>query len=182
MAMIVKYQVGQEVWRATFEAFTAYVTCPDCGGDKSIRVLLHDDTMVAIECEGCRRGYDPPTGLIPVYDRKPAASLEIITGVEVRDGKVEWQTSGTYRAAEEDLFDNEVDCLVRAKAIAAEYDREDRDRVNQKEKPTKSWSWHVHYHRRCLRDAQKQIEWHTAKLAAARTKAKEPAAIAAADD
>jgi hypothetical protein len=171
----VKYEIGQEVWRAGFEPTTAYVTCPDCDGTARVRVLLPDDTMVSIECEGCRRGYDPADGRVKVYDRSPFARRTRITGVEINSGKTEWQTDDCYRVSEDNLFDNEADCLARAQAIAADHDREERDRINQKEKPLKSWSWHVHYHRECIRRAEKELVYHKSRLSIANIKAKDKA-------
>jgi hypothetical protein len=168
-----KYQIGQQVWRASFDISESYVTCPDCAGSGIARVMLPDDTIVSIECEGCRRGYYPPTGRISTHGRKPTARPTSITGLEMRGGKTEWQTVDSYRVDEEDLFDNEEDAFARATQIAAEHDRQERERINHKEKPLKSWAWHARYHKKCIQDAEKQIAWHTAKLAVARVKIKE---------
>ncbi len=170
-----KYEIGQEVWRASFDSADAYVVCPDCGGTARVRVMLPDDTIVSIECEGCRHGYSGSDGRIHVYDRRPVARLVNILGLEMRDGKTEWQTSDSYRVGEEDLFDTEVEAMTRARAIAADHDREERDRVNRKEKPLKSWAWHAHYHRSCIKEAERQIAYHTARLNVAKVKAKEKA-------
>lgn len=167
-----KYEIGQEVWQATWDAQPARVECPDCAGTARVRVMLPDDTIVSIECEGCRRGYEPSTGWLRVFDRKPIAKLVTIAGVEIENGKTEWRTSASYRVEECNLFDNEADAMTRAQAMAQEADREERDRVNQKERPLKSWAWHAHYHRREIKDAQRRIEHHTARLAVANKKAK----------
>lgn len=172
-----KYEIGQQVWRATFDSREAFVVCPDCAGTGRLRVMFADDTVVSIECAACGPGYNPPTGRIKVYDRQPAARLTTITGVEISAGKTEWRTSDSYIVQDEDLFDNEADCLVRAQAIATEYDRAERERVNKKEKDTKTWGWNAHYHRREIKDAQRRIEYHTAKLAVASLKAKEDKAL-----
>lgn len=169
-----RYEIGERAWRATFESSESFVICPDCGGSGRIRCLLHDDTMVSVDCEGCKRGYNPPTGRIHVYDRAPRAVLATITGMEITEGKVEYHTADSYRVAESEFFDSESAAMVAAVKIALQADRDERDRIAQKEKPTKTWSWHVHYHRRAIREAQKQIEYHTGKLNVASLKAKEP--------
>lgn len=168
-----KYQIGQEVWFATWAPTKTYVECPDCAGTGRIRVLMADDTMVSIECAGCSRGYEPPTGYIQVYNRQPRAKHTTVIGVEIRDGKTEWRTTETYCADDGDLFDNEADALERAQEKAAQHDREERERIAQKEKPTRTWAWNAHYHRREIKEAQRRIEYHTAKLAAANLKAKQ---------
>ena len=168
-----RFQIGQDVWQATFDAEPDYVRCPECAGTGHIRCLMPDDTMVSVDCEGCRRGYDGPQGVLQVYKRKPRASLVSIKGFEFRDGKVDWETTLSYRSKDDDLFLTEEEAKARAIFIAADFDKEERERVNKKEKDTRSWSWHVHYHRREIREAEKRIEYHKAKLAVANLKAKE---------
>lgn len=169
-----KIEIGQQVWRATFDAEAAYVICPDCGGTGRIRVTFHDETQVSIECKNCSAGYNPPTGRIRVYDHKPRASLETVIGCEIKGDKIKWRTSGTYRIDASELFDNEADCMVAAIAKAEAFDAEERQRVLTKEKDTRSWAWNASYHRREIKEAQRRIEYHTAKLNVAKIKAKEP--------
>lgn len=169
-----KYQIGQPIWRATWDASGSYVTCPDCGGTGRLRVTFHDETQVSIACANCARGYEPPTGFIHVYDRKAVARLTTITGCEVEGDKVEWRTTDSYRNPESDLFDNEADCLARAAEMAAEADREEREKVNRKHKDTRTWAWNVSYHRNQIKEAQRQIEYHTRALNVAKVRAKEP--------
>jgi hypothetical protein len=169
---MMKYQIGQEVWFAGFDSVRTYVECPDCGGSARVRVMLPDDTIVSIACEGCREGYNGSWGRIRVYTRKPTCELVTLTGVEIEGEKAEWRALNHYRMSEDDLFDNEADCMVAAQAKADRYDQEERDRINHKEKPLKSWAWHAHYHRKQIKDAEKNIEYHKARLAVASLKAK----------
>lgn len=172
--MTPKFQISSQAWLATFESSEAYVTCPDCGGTGRIRAILYDDTIVSIPCEGCTRGYDPPTGTVPVYDRTARAELVTVIGLTVEtDGKLEYRTTGRWCVPEEDLFETEAGALEAARAMAARMDEEQRARVSAKEMPLKSWAWHVHYHRDCIRRAEKDIAYHSAKLNAAKVKAKE---------
>lgn len=168
-----QYEIGQQIWEATWEATQAYVACPDCAGTARVRVMLPDDTIVSVECQGCCKGYEGSDGRIMVYDRQPLAQLVTITGVEIENDKIEWRTDRSYRVTEDHLFESEAHALVAAQAMAAAADREERERVNSKENPLKSWAWNAHYHRKCIRDAEKQISYHTARLAVAKVKAKE---------
>jgi hypothetical protein len=173
-----KYQIGQQVWYAGWESAPARIVCPDCAGEGRIRVLLPDDSIVSVECVACTRGYNPPSGYLECYDRHAVAALVTILGVEMDGDKTEWKTTASYRTSEDDLFDNEVDAYAAAKAKAEEADRNERERIGRKHKDTRSWAWNAHYHRKCIKDAQRQIEYHTAKLAVAnlKTKAKDEAA------
>jgi len=167
-----KYEIGQQVWYAGWESSPARIVCPDCDGEGRIRVLLPDDSIVSIDCTACQRGYERPSGYLECYDRKAVAKLVTITGLEISDGKTHWKTSESYRTDEAELFDNEVDAFAAAKVKAEEDDREERARIGRKHKDTRSWAWNAHYHRICIKDAQRQIEYHTSKLAVASLKAK----------
>ena len=169
----VKYEIGQQVWWASFESIEAFITCPDCGGGGHIRCILFDETELFVECEGCRSGYNPPTGQIQLYERTPHAVLVAITGFEVSADKIEYRTNNSYIVPADDLFDTEAEAFTRAEDKARDADVAERERVNRKEKPTHTWAWHVTYHRRCIREAEKAIVYHTSKLNVARAKAKE---------
>lgn len=171
-----RYEIGETVWVASFESTTDSVTCPECGGAGRIRCLMYDDTMVSVECQGCSRGYEGPQGVIRVYTRKPMAVETTITGVSIRNGKPEWQTKSSWSTPEEDIFTNRLMAEERAAIKAAKLDQEERDKVANKEKDTRSWSWNAHYHRKEIRDLEKRIEYHRAKLSVASLKAKEKAA------
>ena len=41
-----------------------------------------------------------------------------------------------------------------------------------KEKPARSWAWHVTYHRREIKRAERDLEYHTRALGIAKEKAK----------
>lgn len=167
-----KYAIGQQVWYAGWTSSPTYITCPDCAGQGRMRVMFPDDSIVSVECAGCQRGYDRPSGYHQVYDRKPEAQVCTVTGVEVSGGKTEWKTTASYSTSEDDLFDNEVDCIAASKVKAELADAEERDRVNHREKPTHTWAWNASYHRKCLKEAKRNIEYHTSKLAVANLKAK----------
>lgn len=168
-----RFRIGEDVWVSLWEAIEDRVVCPDCGGTGRLRVILHDEQEVSIECDTCRRGYEPPRGTLTVYTRKPMAIPTAIVGVEIADGKIVWRTSASYHVEDDRVFANEASALNRAKEIAAEADRAERDRIASKEKPTHSWAWNASYHRREIKEAQRRIEYHTRKLNVASLKARE---------
>jgi hypothetical protein len=173
-----RFHVGQLVWRASFDCTNDSIECPDCGGTGRIRCLLHDDTLVSVECAGCRVGYDPPTGRVRTYRRTGQARATTISGYEVHESKVTWRTTDSYLVDDENLFATEQEAQTRAAILAAEHDEEELRRIARKEKDTRSWAWNAHYHRKCIKDAEKQIEYHTKKLNVASLKAKEDKAHA----
>jgi len=167
-----KYQIGQSVWVATWDSTENYMICPDCGGTGRVRVIHHDDTLMSIECAGCSAGYEPPTGRVRVYDRRPRAELTYIVGVEITEGKTEWNTKGRWHFDEAEIYETESEAMAAAILKAEKADLEEREKISAKEKPTRTWSWNAHYHRKEIKEAQRRLEYHTKKLAVANLKAK----------
>lgn len=172
--MVPKYNIGDTVWWAHWDTVADWVTCPECGGSGQITCELYDGTRLSVECAGCTRGFEGPKGALQVWKRTAVARLTMVDRVEVAPDKIEYGVTGSYRVDEGSLFDNEADARTKARGLAAELDQQDRDKIARKEKDTRSWSWNVHYHRRQIRDAEKSIAYHTAKLNVAKLKAKEP--------
>lgn len=171
-----KYQLGDQLWRTTWDSTPDYVECPECGGHGRIRCIMADDTIVSVECRGCQAGYDPPSGRVRVHKRSPKVEWCRVTGVEIASDKIEYRvTDGTYTWVhnEADLYVEKPDAETSARTMAERADLEERERIAHKEKDGRSWSWNAHYHRDCIRRAQRDLEYHTAKLAVASVKAKE---------
>jgi hypothetical protein len=168
-----RFEVGQQIWWASWSTSNDHVVCPDCQGDGRLRVTFADDTTVSIACRNCASGYDAPTGYVRVYERTPRVESCTVTGYEVTGSNVRWRTSSSHVVDDEDLFDNEADCHARAQAVCDEANAAERDRVMNKEKDTRTWAWNASYHRREIASAKKRIEYHTAKLAVASLKSKE---------
>ena len=174
-----RYEVGQQVWIGEFSPLAAvYETCPDCGGTGRLRVTFHDETQVSIECRNCAVGYDPPTGRILVRRNAGKARMATVTGLEINGGQTRWHVDGTdcsYRIVDDaDAFDTKDEAMAWAEQKSAAYEQKQRDRIFEKEKDTRTWAWNASYHRKCIKEAQRQIEYHSAKLAVAAVKAKEP--------
>lgn len=162
----------------TWDSQDNFVPCPDCGGTGRLRVTFHDETTVSIDCQNCSVGYASPAGRVRCYDRKPKAEQFLITGVEQNAKGVRYQSGSsscwiTLDAAE--VFATHDEALAHAKELAAKQDADDRARILTKEKDTRSWAWNASYHRRGIKEAQKQLDYHAAKLNVAALKAKESA-------
>lgn len=172
-----KFAIGDAIWIATWDSSDNYVTCPDCGGTKHIRVIMHDDTEHRIACQNCGHGYNESTGRVRVYDRKPKAERHMVTGLEINGSEIKYRSQigcSSYRIVEEELaYATEGEAYAAAVKRAAECNAEDRLKVLTKEKNTRTWAWNASYHRQCIKRAQKELEYHTAKLNVAAVKAKE---------
>lgn len=176
-----KFQIGDEVWRATWDYSQDRVTCPDCGGTRALTVIMFDGTEHTIDCAGCAVGYEPPRGVLLVGNYRAATHSHTVTGMKVRrEGGFEYMLNSGHCVGEEDMFATKEEALARAETLGQEKAAEELRRIYRKEKNTWSWAWHVHYHRRGIREAQKQLDYHTKKLAVAKEKAKVPEGTTAA--
>jgi len=171
------FQLGDYVYRAKLQTSKVEVKCPDCFGRRALRVILGDDSEVTIECAGCSLGYDPPRGYVQEDRTQPVVEQVQITKVEMETNNgipvTYYGGEGLYRTVEADLFTNAETAQVRAYTLQLEQEQEKRNSMQRKDKTTRDWAWHVTYHRRCVKQAQKELEYHTAKLAVALQKRKD---------
>ena len=175
--MTPRFKIGDQVWLARFESARDGVSCPDCGGTGRLRVTFHDDTTVSIECRNCSVGYDPPTGKVVCYERHPAPEPITVTGLEMNALGATYRLGGGINhwrsAGEEDVFSSREEAMVRAEAMAKEATEAERAQIFRKERDTRTWAWNASYHRGVIKRAQRDIEYHTAKLNVAALKAKD---------
>jgi ribosomal protein S27E len=172
-----RFNIGDAVWHATWDSVTERVPCPDCGGTKTLRVILFDATEFVIPCVTCKRGLDPSRGFLEVHKRTHRAMLCTITAMEQSEegmGYTFHDARGRWSCSEDGLFQTHADAAARAEIMAAEADAEERKALLTKAKPARDWAWHVKYHRGELKRAEEQAELHAAKLGIARAKAKKP--------
>lgn len=172
-----KFQIGQKVWFAHTAQVVTYPICPECLGNRTLTCILGDGTHVAIDCRSCERGgWEGSRGTLELHIHKAIAEQAVITGVELGSEGVAYSSlNGFWGKAESDLFEFESDALLKAEELEVERNAEAVKRSLCREKDTRSWAWHVTYHRQGIVRAQKELEYHTSKLAIAKTKAKEVA-------
>lgn len=168
-----KYNLGDQVWYASFETRTKTIVCDDCRGQKYLTVIMGDGSQVTIDCAGCSAGYEPPKGYNTICEGTPNSDLKTIERINIQFDKVEYQ-SGCWVLHEDRFFDTKEEADKKAERLAEEYKQEQLHRLkNLKENHKRTWSWNAHYHRRAIKEAQRQLEYHTAKLNVAKIKAKE---------
>lgn len=170
-----KYNIGDTVWWANTRMVEQWRKCPDCCGNRFLDVILGDGSQVQIACSRCETGgwNSYSAGSIKYYEHVTDCVETTINRVELSDEKSEYGVEGCYRVDERDLFANQAQAGLRVQALIEERNAEELARRFRKEKDTKTWAWNVRYHRKCIREAQRQIEYHTAKLHAAPDKYKE---------
>ena len=180
--MTPKFKIGDEVFKARYDKVETFVTCPDCGGTRYVRVLLHDDTEIRVECGCCNRGgYQPSTGQIKQYQYTTFASPYTVTGISTRSDNISYELnnfgSGMYWTGDEsELFPTIVEAMEAGEKKKAAHEAEENKRLMAKTKDAKSWAWNAAYHRNCIKKAEQDIEYHRSKVQIFASKAKEKAA------
>lgn len=170
--------IGDKVWIARFKPMQPeLVECPDCGGTGRIRLIMHDDTMVSIECGECSSGYEKPTGTVRVYQNSVDACHGTVRGVEITEDGIEYTVATydghNYVCESKNVFDVKDLAIEYGLSKQEAYKQEQIDKIAKKEKDTKTWAWNASYHRGCIKRAEKDIEYHSQKLKAANLKAKQ---------
>lgn len=162
------FNIGDKVWIAKVCNSEKWVTCPDCFGGKTLKVILGDGTELTIPCVGCAPGLEFPRGVIRQYEWGPSVEPSTITGMEITLKNTEYHFS-CWRIDAENVFATKEEAESRAAELAQTKAQEDAIAFQKKDKPTRDWAWHVHYHRRQIRDAEKTIAYAQAKLGIALT-------------
>jgi len=168
----VKFKLGDKAWYSTLDTREKHIPCPECFGKLFLTVILGDNSQVTVDCMGCAPGLEYPRGFVIEYEAFPNVREVTITQIEMEEHVVRYGFNGCYRTDEENLYPDEESAQVRAKELVANHTIEEQRRMLRKERETKNWSWHVHYHRDCVRRAEKELIYHSAKLAVAKTHAK----------
>lgn len=173
-----KFKIGDMVWFARADKNGVQIECPDCAGTRRIRLILANDEQVSIDCGGCMLGYKGCSGTVTEYKFKADVRQGIIGGVEETREKITYridQAEGCYYSFDSnDLFENREDAIKRCQELIDKEIESEKERLLRKEKDTRSWAWNASYHRKRIKEAEKEIVYHTGKLNVAKFKAKEP--------
>lgn len=173
------FNIGDTVFVARANPVEKQVVCPHCFGKKFLTVILGDGSQVKIDCTGCARGYETPTGSVSYHEFTPYVEQHTITGMDSSqsNGQIEvmyWSGCGGFEGRR--CFATEAEALARAQELLSEHQKEEERRLNQaKTNQDRSWAWNATYHRNELKRAQESVRYHTAKLDVCKSKAKEVA-------
>lgn len=163
-----KFKLGDTVWIATSETVEERVTCPDCMGKKYLTVIMGDDSRVTIDCANCAPGFEYPRGYIILYNHIASVRQVIIDGIEENTEETWYRFEKCRTILEQELFVDKEGAESRAAELVQERNDEEKKRLITKEKHNHTWAWNATYHRRCIKQAEENIIYHTAKLEAAK--------------
>lgn len=155
---------------ATYGRHEKFVTCPDCLGSQYVSVILGDGTEIQIECGGCDPGgYQPSTGVVRQYDYESQSRQHKVTGVKVTADLVEYDldnfgSCSFYTGSGDNVFATKDEAMAAGEIKKAECEAEENKRFMAKTKDAKSWAWNATYHRKCIKDLERQLEYHRSKV------------------
>ena len=168
------YKLGDKVFVAFLKSHEKWVTCPHCFGKRALTVILGDDSQVSIDCDCCRYGFEGSKGYLKSWGWVSGVKESTITKVEQEwPEKIEYGVDGGYRVDQDKVFDTQVAAEIRAQELIIEQDKKELHCIQVKERVDRNWAWNVRYHRERIKQSEKDLEYHRAKLAVAQTHVKE---------
>lgn len=174
------FKIGDKVWYARAGRYETQILCPDCEGSRRVRVIFANNEETSIDCGGCSRGYEGSSGTITEYKFKADVHQTTIDGVDQYRNKTTYKVNGNeymncyYSFDEKDIFGTEEEAVKRCQELIKEEVDIERDRLLRKEKDSKTWAWNASYHRKNIKNAERDLAYHRAKLAIADARKKEP--------
>lgn len=170
-----EYKRGDTPFHASYDQRKITLPCPICFGQKTVRVILGDETIVQTPCDACGIGYEGSRGVVTDYERIPRAGRVTITSVSINDGeKREVRYGSDHRSlSPEDLFDEEAPALARAEVLRREADEAEAKRSDYgKRSTTQKLSYSIGYHMAEARRDRKSAEYHEARVVVLKAKVK----------
>jgi len=179
MQNLSKYQVGDTVWHARCDFLPIKKPCPVCFGERQVTLILGNGDHVALPCDYCHVGFNPPTGQVSEYEYVIEPKLVNITAVELK--VTETTVKAEYRDRcfvyrDDTLFPTKEEAAVKGAELKAALEKEQETRADLiKKNVHKKFSWNAGYHLREAKRDRASAERHEklAALCKARSQEKE---------
>lgn len=159
------FKIGDVYYRPISAPRQTTITCPICAGKLCITVILGSGEQLLVECDACGTGLSRPNGKLTEWNQDPATELfEIASITSFHNGNWGVKSTSGSTCDFSDLETFEVDALrVATKRSEEVCERNMGVRLHRK-KETKKAGWSIQYHRKCIKDAERTIEWHQSKI------------------
>lgn len=168
------YNIGDQVWHATYTSKPTQRPCPVCYGQKEVRLILGNGDEVLIPCDYCGHGMNDPTGYITEYEYTPNAEPFLIGSVTLSKDSVEYR-SGCNVLYPQDIFGTKEEALARAAAKGEQQRLDDETQAHRiKHNHYKTYAWNAGYHMRQVTDAKRRIAYHEKMARICKERSKTP--------
>jgi hypothetical protein len=169
-------KVGDFVYWPRYGTLKVEKQCPVCFGNCKVTLILGNGDDVILPCDYCGKGYEGPRGYVSEYEYTVGYDCGTITeirGVETAAGRTLEYVAGHSFLKYDAIFSSKEAAEDASKALAEKARQEDRKRAAWlKERISKTYAWNAGYHMRCVKKAQKEIEYHSEKAVLCKAKAK----------
>lgn len=163
-----EYKIGDKVWWAHCGTREVQHACPICFGKKKVTLILGDDSEVECECDFCGKGYQHAIGYVIEHDWVAEPKQITIDGISIDhygDKRTIRYSYLNYCLYDEDVFDTEEEAKIQCDKKTTEHNENVRKNLYSRAQSShKSYSWSVGYSKREIKEAQRRIEWHQAKI------------------
>jgi hypothetical protein len=161
------FEIGDTYWAPRTSSEKVRLPCPVCNGTGIVIVLYGGEERVAVDCEGCGLGFDldHARGYVDEWEFEPAAELFVIAEVvSLYNGR--WSVRSTTGATNDfdALLKTEHEALVVSKTRCIEQHERNMQSRQHKRGSAKRATWTAIYHKNCIKDLERQIAWHTARV------------------
>lgn len=139
------------------------VPCPICFGKKFAKIILGDDSVVEVECGGCKAGIDSPSGTMTVWAPSATVIEGTVSGISTRNGMS--YEIGYRNLSRHEIFTDKIQAdLERDRSLKEVTEQAERHFKDKFKHCTESQLWSVKYHRSCIQSDERSIEWHKMRL------------------
>ena len=162
-----EFSVGDQVWWAHCGTEEAAVPCPICFGKCVVTLILGNAEQVQTPCDFCGKGFEGSRGVIHENQWKSAVKSVPITAKQVSESNGEREVEYIYDnwiLRPDNTFRTKDGAEKRVLELIDQHNAEEKGRLEmRKEHDKKSYAWHVGYHKRCAKEAKRNLEYHEKK-------------------
>lgn len=160
-----KFNIGDEVFHVQSSCnHGTKVPCVVCFGKRKVTVILGNGEHIDTECGHCSAGFDPPSGYSTTWEAHAHIVGAPVTGVTHEYDGWRYQVGG-YGVREHEIFTTREEAapIMEAK-LKEEVERKAEWERDHFITATKKQIWSAGYHRNRIKDHERQINWHKARL------------------
>lgn len=161
------YAIGDTVFVAWAYDYDRELTkCGICFGDRRVKVTLGNGEEWMVDCDACGHGYERPSGMAYINVPRHGVREEVVTGVEHDyDGWTIKTASNSHRISDGCVFATRAEAIGRETVMAAEQaERVEKAHARNMMNHAKKHAWTLHYSRGQIREAERTIAWHRARI------------------
>jgi hypothetical protein len=159
------YIVGQTYYRAQHQLEQVRVSCPICDGHKTVEVILGSGEHLIVPCEGCGLGFEEARGYIEQHEYRPCAVPFMVASIEgYSHGNWTILSAGGDSSYGDRLYGEEREALAASQKQADEQKEQNARSYSQTKASAKKLTWSIPYHRECIKNMERRIEYHKRKI------------------